>query len=411
MTEMTQSNAAGTRVLPVAVNNRIATYAAKERLVCDNSDYLLRFAFDEEWETYVAKTARVRYSNDAGETFVHDLPFGGNDCHIPIIPKTEHIFVGVYAGNLRTSTEAEIPCVPSALSENGAPADPPPDVYNSLMEHMDEIAQLNEGQADRLVRAALAEAKNAGEFDGADGRTPTRGVDYWTEEDIEAISAEVDQAVTDAVAAKTQLYPLFADSLADLQASGDPSRVYVLPDGYIYAWQKQYGPLFTNLADPDSDEWVNDYCLDDNNPILDPFEGTVAANLISVNVGDVLRVSGIDLAAGHIIGCFQENMLYFGGANILRIQSGESALGGHFYVSSVADPCCMTLRSQAIKYIRFSGVLTGTAEEVIITKNEEIAYGITYAWGNTGRAFVPADYEDRIRTLEEKISKMEAHLG
>lgn len=41
------------------------------------------------------------------------------------------------------------------------------------------------------VDSALQQAKESGEFDGADGYTPQKGVDYWTEEDKAEMTAQV----------------------------------------------------------------------------------------------------------------------------------------------------------------------------------------------------------------------------
>lgn len=49
-----------------------------------------------------------------------------------------------------------------------------------------------------LVDDALAQAKESGEFNGADGEdgySPVRGTDYWTEADKAEIKAYVDEAI------------------------------------------------------------------------------------------------------------------------------------------------------------------------------------------------------------------------
>ena len=66
--------------------------------------------------------------------------------------------------------------------------------------------------------------------------------------------------------------------------------------------------------------------------------------------------------------------------------------------------CSITLSSNIgdCKYIRISGGLLN--ENSIVTVNEEITEGGTttgYAWANTGHAFVPTDYEERILSLED----------
>jgi len=448
----TENMSMGVHYLPINIRGRIAEYTEKEKFICYNSGYMLRFTFDSEWDSYTAKTAQVRYLTEEDGWVKHDIVFSGTDCPLPVIPKADALYVGVYAGNIRTSTEALIPCFPSALSEEGAPATPPEDVYGQIMEKMDTIASLNEEKVSETIAALLEDAKESGEFDGSDGvsplititensltsgggatisvtngdgttfhyllrdgsdgYTPKRGEDYWTEEDRTAVRDEMNTAITDELTKRQQIVPEFASSLDELAESGDTSKLYVLPDGYIYAWKKEYGPTFTNLADPTSAEWVNGYCFDDNDPSLDAFDGTATANFVYISPGDYICISGMDLAAGHRIGCYTSDMDYFGGFNVLSLVSGTSStFNAHFTSDSTTAPFKITSKSSKITALRFSGKLAGTSSDVIITKNEEITYGDTYRWVNTGHAFVPADYENRILDLEGRLAALEANLG
>lgn len=51
--------------------------------------------------------------------------------------------------------------------------------------------KLDTADLTNAVNTALAQAKASGEFDGADGHTPQRGVDYWTAADQQAIVDQV----------------------------------------------------------------------------------------------------------------------------------------------------------------------------------------------------------------------------
>ncbi len=91
---------------------------------------------------------------------------------------------------------------------------------------------------------------------GDPGYTPVRGKDYFTEEDqkklVSAIAADstwVD-TVKEAVKAevplvKTAQQPTFVSSVEEMT---DPTKVYVMPDGYMYGYQKKenYNLLKTN---------------------------------------------------------------------------------------------------------------------------------------------------------------------
>ena len=114
--------------IQINIKNKVAR-ADRAIIVCDNSDYTAVFDFDDEWSAYDTKTARFvcggRYT---------DVVFSGNECPVPVIQDTRAVTVGVFAGDLHTTTPAYFACVPSILFGNGIPADPTPDVYNQLME-------------------------------------------------------------------------------------------------------------------------------------------------------------------------------------------------------------------------------------------------------------------------------------
>ena len=99
------------RLLHVVVNNKIATYTARDgHIVCGNSGYFLKFTFDSEWDEYTTKTARFVYHGK-----YYDVDFTGDECVVPIVSGVDSIEVGVYAGSLTTTTPAVIPCERSIL--------------------------------------------------------------------------------------------------------------------------------------------------------------------------------------------------------------------------------------------------------------------------------------------------------
>ncbi len=195
-------------VINISVENKIAE-ADGTLYVCDNSDFVAKFAFDAEWEAYENKTARFVYNN----SYV-DVVFTGNECPVPIISGTYFFNIGVYAGNLHTTSQARVPCKKSILCDTGFPADPPNDVYNQIMAKLnslgsadpeaiakavadylaahpieetdptvpewakaetkptytaDEVGAISQDDLQTATNDALAQAKASGEFDGADG--------------------------------------------------------------------------------------------------------------------------------------------------------------------------------------------------------------------------------------------------
>ena len=92
------------KTISVAVRNKIAAQTNDVYYICGNSDYVVVFDFDDEWGEFVNKTARFIHGDE-----YTDVVFSGNQCPVPIISDTYTIRVGVYAGNLRTTTSAYIP--------------------------------------------------------------------------------------------------------------------------------------------------------------------------------------------------------------------------------------------------------------------------------------------------------------
>lgn len=124
----------GGRIIYITVRDRIAVNPARTRYVCGNSDYVIHFDFDEEWNEHETKTARFVYGNSYQEQV-----FTGTECPVPIIGGVGVFEVGVYAGNLYTTTPARVPADKSILCKNGMPADPAPNVYAQIMEKLNSL--------------------------------------------------------------------------------------------------------------------------------------------------------------------------------------------------------------------------------------------------------------------------------
>ena len=70
----------------------------------------------------------------------------------------------------------------TTLSEAGKAADAKA-VGDALAEKQPKGNYLTQDNLQSATDAALAQAKASGEFDGADGKTPIKGTDYYTEAD------------------------------------------------------------------------------------------------------------------------------------------------------------------------------------------------------------------------------------
>ena len=118
------------KILHVAVVDKIATFRQRDGvIVCGNKGYRVKFTFDSEWDGLEVKTARFIYNNT-----VVDKVFEGDTVDVPVIRNAPLAAVGVFVGDLQTTTPAFIPCTKSILCSDGLPPDPAPDVYAQIME-------------------------------------------------------------------------------------------------------------------------------------------------------------------------------------------------------------------------------------------------------------------------------------
>lgn len=176
-------------IINVNVTDKIARAEKHDPLVCGNSDYIIDFTFDEEWDGYQAKTARFIFDD---RSYI-DVVFDGDQCPVPVLKNTHDVIVGVYAGNLRTTTPAYLHAQRSILCGSGVPADPDPDVYTQLMAMLNELIASGGATPEQIAKAvekylaehpvegvtaeevqeavntALKTAKDSGEFDGPPG--------------------------------------------------------------------------------------------------------------------------------------------------------------------------------------------------------------------------------------------------
>lgn len=119
------------KVIPVTVRDKIATAPDDALYVCGNSDFAIKFDFDGEWDAYDTKTARFTYNGT-----YQDKVFSGDECPVPVISDTYSFKVGVFAGNLKTTTPAHVNAKKSILCGSGSPAAPSLDVYAQIMEKL-----------------------------------------------------------------------------------------------------------------------------------------------------------------------------------------------------------------------------------------------------------------------------------
>lgn len=157
-------------VIDINIRNKIAMRTDdKAYIVGGNSDYVIKFDFDSEWDDYSVKTARFIYNGS-----YRDEVFEGNAVAVPPIFKSTVLYVGVSAGDLHTTTPAVVPCLKSIMCEGGVPADPEPDVYAQIQKLCNNAVNIAQSVRDD-ANNGMFNGKN-----GEDGYSPVKGIDYFT---------------------------------------------------------------------------------------------------------------------------------------------------------------------------------------------------------------------------------------
>ena len=96
--------------LNITVRNKIATTTDPETVVNGNNDYTVVFDFDSEWDSLSSKTAMFVYGRE--EQKYKTVTFTGNSCVMPALYNTGYVLIGVFAGDIKTTTAAYVKCLP-----------------------------------------------------------------------------------------------------------------------------------------------------------------------------------------------------------------------------------------------------------------------------------------------------------
>lgn len=234
---------------------------------------------------------------------------------------------------------------------------------------------------------------------GIDGYVPVKGYDYWTDEDKTLIKDDCNAYINQKLADRTQLTPEYAN---DISECTDTTRLYVLPDGNIYAYTRMR--VFPEITIQGSDEipegpygywYKNDkwYDLGDNpdTPLM-----SKRTNLIPVTAGDQLSYKGY-MEQGSLV------------ASVVWLGSDMTTIvGDETYDSRTGAVICTA--PVGAKYVRFYSekYYPTNIDSVILEVQWVLCQGAdSYKWKNTGHAFVPADYEDEILNHENRIATLE----
>ena len=235
---------------------------------------------------------------------------------------------------------------------------------------------------------------------------------------------ELEEDVLSIQTQSLQQTPLFANSIEELNELPEEARtnLYVLPDGYIYAYIKttittesETKPLFTNALTKEG-AYIRDgerysqtngaFKADDDCAIIVP-----VTSATQKGGTHTFRTRG-----GTYTGCEHPNSIYFGNTNTkFPYNSDVSVTSNTIWGTDANGDTYITVKmlssySTPYQYAVFNIAKGVNADTLIVTVDEEIAYEIiegkteiTYKWTSTGHQFIPADYEERIIELESEL--------
>lgn len=240
-------------------------------------------------------------------------------------------------------------------------------------------------------------------------------VAYTTSAEIEAIREEL----------MAQVVPNFAN---DISECTDTTKLYVLPDGYIYAYK------YSTVIEKGSNKFVPSKAT--LNQRLSSSNDTVSGTALGSFVTDYIPISNMESVTPYNARLNWE--IYESSDNkVLFYDSNKSKLGNILFLSngtnwSKADgETILDLKNvrssndiapadwSQVAYVRFqlfvkentTSLTSSEIENLTITFDAENTTSTKYQWTNTGHAFVPADYEDRVIDLEKDVSKLKSGIN
>ena len=213
-------------------------------------------------------------------------------------------------------------------------------------------------------------------------------------EEISSLSSEI----VDIKSENLQQTPLFANSIEECT---DTTKLYVLPDGYIYANQTvtEVVEKYQNAADPTSSDWIIGTRLGNSGLSTSDATKFTTTNPIPCGTGDKIYVEGATLTGNNCVIAFMNGSNVYLRSYTTGVMNGTDT-SGYFSYTKDGDTDIFTVVSTAAgTYVRFCFFTPSNPEDIIISVNnpilppEEVA---TQKWVSTSVKFIDVDYENSI---------------
>ena len=285
----------------------------------------------------------------------------------------------------------------------------------------EQFAQVSEAIADKVSTApqTLTEAQKAQarENIGASSE-PYVLTDTDKSEIKEAVKEEIPLI-------KTAEQPTFVNSVDECT---DTEKIYVLPDGYMYAHGTKYRKQYTNVVPTATGLDGNIYNgigIKDDMRLIWGESGDAseqehrhffATGFFPCKDGDIVRITGFPRVAysgEDVLHFYDSSKTWTGscGSN----QSGASWDDENkvltYDIGSVTNGC---FRERTVVYARMCAYIWDRVidpSSIIITVNEEIVEGEVEGFHNTSLVYQPMDCEERVIELEKEVAELKETNG
>ena len=265
----------------------------------------------------------------------------------------------------------------------------------------------------RFVQNETAINKNASDISALDARVAEKASAEElsnTNSLVTQLQEEMEQMVIGA-----NIIPEFAQTIEECT---DTTKVYVLPDGFLYAYMTKTtsGASYTNQLPISFDTdgsvfngvgYKSDYRLNSSGSVV-AYTGRVTTGFIPCMRGDIIRCKNLkwaNLNDNLYLCCYKADRSFIYAINGTQTYATiDEANKLVTFDTSKTSSGQMTSETAFIRLCFYNNDASWDYTKGIITVGEEIkeGTGTTKAWANTGHAFVPADYEDRIIAVEKK---------
>ncbi len=243
--------------------------------------------------------------------------------------------------------------------------------------------------------------------DGINGYSPQKGVDYFTEEDVEKISSSIEENLREELASSIGLKPEFAN---DISECTDTSKLYVLPDNFIYAYLKKHILYTPNFFDLSKGSQINRRINSSYEEV--DYNGIVLTDFIDVvpQAPYVMNVKGVTLMNVYSMAVYvsaydsDKNIL---GKNTIKEDAVEE-VNGRYAIDLYSMIFSQYPHASYIRIclgIKSSAVTLDDVAELVINLEPKNYSEYSYTWENTNHAFVPTEYDDAIASLSASVDE------